>query len=296
MSRKLTVTGGDVEISGTGSATITFPTTSTTIAGLSIAQTFTVVQGFAGGFTAAGATFTNAIYAPNMVTGVNGITGAVSLTSGSGITITQTGKQITVASSITQYTAPLATSSITGVASFRADDFDVSTTGSVSLTGTVAKTNTSQTYTGMPTYASGISSAGATFGGTVNMTTNIIRDLEMRDYYESLATPTFSSGVLTCDLNASQVFNHTLSASITSIVLQNVPPKANTSIGFTLVIKQGATGGLTATFTGISGATALFPGGTAPTMSSAANKTDIVSYISYDNGSNWFGFVGGQAF
>jgi hypothetical protein len=128
------------------------------------------------------------------------------------------------------------------------------------------------------------------------MTTNIIRDLEMRDYYESLATPTFSSGVLTCDLNASQVFNHTLSASITSIVLQNVPPKANTSIGFTLVIKQGATGGLTATFTGISGATALFPGGTAPTMSSAANKTDIVSYISYDNGSNWFGFVGGQAF
>ena len=34
-----------------------------------------------------------------MVTGVNGITGAVSITSGSNITITQSGKQITIASS-----------------------------------------------------------------------------------------------------------------------------------------------------------------------------------------------------
>lgn len=99
ISRKLTVTGGDVAISGTGSATITFPTTSTTLAGLSIAQTFSAVQSFVGGFTAAGATFGIDIYAPNMVTGVNGITGAVEITAGANVTVTQTGKTITIASS-----------------------------------------------------------------------------------------------------------------------------------------------------------------------------------------------------
>ena len=167
MSRKLTVTGGNVEISGTGSATITFPTTSTTVAGLGIAQTFTAVQAFAEGFTASGATFTNAIYAPNMVTGVNGITGAVSITSGSNITITQTGKQITIASSGGGSSPPLATSSVTGVASFRAADFDVSTTGSVSLTGTVARTNASQTFSTVQGFAGGFTASGATFTNAI---------------------------------------------------------------------------------------------------------------------------------
>jgi hypothetical protein len=64
--------------------------TSLTTSGLLSAQALNVV---------AGATFGIDIYAPNMVTGVNGITGAVSITSGSNITITQSGKQITIASS-----------------------------------------------------------------------------------------------------------------------------------------------------------------------------------------------------
>jgi hypothetical protein len=40
----------------------------------------------------------------------------------------------------------------------------------------------------------------------------------------------------------------------------------------------------------------LFPSGYVPTMTSTANKTDIVSYVTYDNGSNWFGFGGEQAY
>ena len=68
-----------------------------------------------------------------MVTGVNGITGAITITSGSNVVITQSGKTITIASSGGGGTNVLATSSVTGVASFRAADFDVSPTGSVSL-------------------------------------------------------------------------------------------------------------------------------------------------------------------
>jgi hypothetical protein len=53
-SRKLTVSGADLSLTGSGSATLTFPTTSTTIAGLGIAQTFTAVQSFGQGSTGAG--------------------------------------------------------------------------------------------------------------------------------------------------------------------------------------------------------------------------------------------------
>jgi len=52
--RSLGVSGGDILLVGSGSATLTFPTTSTTIAGLGIAQTFTAIQSFGQGSSAAG--------------------------------------------------------------------------------------------------------------------------------------------------------------------------------------------------------------------------------------------------
>jgi hypothetical protein len=52
--RKLGITGGDVTIAGSGSAVITFPTTSTTIAGLGITQSFSALQSFSAGISAAG--------------------------------------------------------------------------------------------------------------------------------------------------------------------------------------------------------------------------------------------------
>jgi hypothetical protein len=52
--RTLSVTGGSVTLAGSGSATVTFPTTSTTIAGLGISQTFTALQSFSAGISAAG--------------------------------------------------------------------------------------------------------------------------------------------------------------------------------------------------------------------------------------------------
>ena len=53
-SRTLSVTGGSVTLSGSGSATVTFPTTSTTIAGLGITQSFSALQSFSAGISAAG--------------------------------------------------------------------------------------------------------------------------------------------------------------------------------------------------------------------------------------------------
>ena len=76
--RKLGITGGDVTIAGSGSATVTFPTTSTTIAGLGITQSFSALQSFSAGISASGGvTFSGNISAPNIVNSVNGATGPI---------------------------------------------------------------------------------------------------------------------------------------------------------------------------------------------------------------------------
>ena len=85
-TRKLTVTGGDITLGGSGSALITFPTSDTTLAGLGITQSFSVIQSFTNGITTSsllvgggGATFGSNISAPNIVTSVNGATGTVTI-------------------------------------------------------------------------------------------------------------------------------------------------------------------------------------------------------------------------
>ena len=124
--RKLSVTGGDVTIAGSGSATVTFPTTSTTIAGLGIVQTFSALQSFSVGISANGATFSGNISAPNIVNSLNGFTGAVQVT-GSGAILQ------TVSGTTTTFGARLSTATVTGVASFDPVFFSVGTTGHIRL-------------------------------------------------------------------------------------------------------------------------------------------------------------------
>lgn len=50
-TRKLTVTGGDITLGGSGSALITFPSNDTVLAGLGITQSFSVIQSFTKGIT-----------------------------------------------------------------------------------------------------------------------------------------------------------------------------------------------------------------------------------------------------
>jgi hypothetical protein len=59
-------------------------------------------------------------------------------------------------------------------------------------------------------------------------------------------------------------------------------PSAASFYDFTLILKQ--TGSFTATFTGV-----RWPGGSAPTISTGADKVDIVRFVS--NGSNWYGMI-----
>ena len=103
-SRKLGVTGGDVTIAGSGSAVVTFPTTSTTIAGLGIAQSFTALQTFSAGISASGATFSGPIQIP--------INTAPAITIGNDATRNLTLSSITRAGEIVQTGAANATLNI----------------------------------------------------------------------------------------------------------------------------------------------------------------------------------------
>jgi len=72
----------------------------------------------------------------NYVTSVNSITGPVTIAQGSNVTVSTVGSTITIASSAVSSSPPLATTTgVTGVASFNPNDFSVSATGTVSITG-----------------------------------------------------------------------------------------------------------------------------------------------------------------
>jgi len=77
--RTLGVSGGDILLVGSGSATLTFPTTSTTVAGLGITQTFTAQQQFSAGISASGSTFNGTI----TVTGLGTFNSGISASAGS---------------------------------------------------------------------------------------------------------------------------------------------------------------------------------------------------------------------
>jgi hypothetical protein len=68
-------------------------------------------------------------------------------------------------------------------------------------------------------------------------------------------------------------------------------PTAAAGASFSLFLKQDGTGSRTVTWPG----TAKWAGGTVPTLTTTAAKTDAFSFVCPD-GTNWFGFVSGQNF
>jgi hypothetical protein len=105
---------------------------------------------------------------------------------------------------------------------------------------------------------------------------------------ELVNTIAAATGAVTLDLNLGNVQSLVLSGNVTSLAVTNTV--AGKSCTFTLVVKQDGTGGRTFAF--MSGA--KWSGGVVPTISSAANKVDIFTFMTTDNGSTWYGFIAGQ--
>lgn len=64
----------------------------------------------------------------------------------------------------------------------------------------------------------------------------------------------------------------------------------------TMIMKFPGTGGAATTATVSWPSSVKWPGGTAPTITNKAGATDVFSFVSYDNGTSWLGFTGGQEF
>ena len=192
-----------------------------------------------------------------IVVGGSTLTGSVSLTAGSNITLTPSGSTITVASTAS---------------------------GGGGVTTTAANT-----WTALQTFSVGLSAHGATFGsGGIAMQNNQIRDTLLKDYFEVYASPTISSGTLTIDLSQGNVFVVNLNAAITTFTITNKPTTANTITGFTLILTADGTP-RTITW----GGSVKWPGGNAPAISSTNGNRDVLSFISIGTESNWYGFFGG---
>jgi hypothetical protein len=120
----------------------------------------------------------------------------------------------------------------------------------------------------------------------------------MRDYFESEGTVTYTGGMtqdLAVDLNTGNVFVYTTVGSITTITVNNVSAKANVAVGFTLVITCG-NALYSVNFDTFTVGSPVWAGGTPPTASNTVNRTDIVSFVTYDGGTTWYGMTGGLNF
>lgn len=98
-----------------------------------------------------------------------------------------------------------------------------------------------------------------------------------------------SNGRFYVDFNNGTYQNITLNANTTFIF-----PAPSIGAGFTLLLRQDATGSRTITWPSVP--SIIWAGGTAPTITSTANRTDIISFIASPDGTRWWGMVSGMNF
>jgi hypothetical protein len=125
--------------------------------------------------------------------------------------------------------------------------------------------------------------------GNLTLTDKELQRSTLDDYCEVTSSPTISSGTLVIDLDVANVFTVSLNANITTLTINNTRSTSNTCSGFTIIFTADGTQ-RTITWPG----SVKWPGGTAPTMTSTNNKVDVLSFTTTNNGTTWYGFVGGQ--
>lgn len=138
---------------------------------------------------------------------------------------------------------------------------------------------------------SGYITAGAnSFTGSQNLQDNELIRAKLRDYSETVSSPTISAGTLTLNLETSNIFTVTLNAAITTLTISN-PPASGSGGSFTLIFTADGTP-RSITWP----ASIKWAGGTAPTITSTSGKVDSFAFFTSDGGTNWQGYIGGQNF
>jgi hypothetical protein len=103
---------------------------------------------------------------------------------------------------------------------------------------------------------------------------------------EISSSATIASSTLTLNLTGSSVFYVSLNSAITTLTISNVPAGSS---ALTLIFTADGTARSVTWGTAVT-----WSGGTAPTLTSTANKQDVFTFLTLNGGTNWLGFTGGQ--
>lgn len=129
--------------------------------------------------------------------------------------------------------------------------------------------------------------SGGTMTGNLNMSDKIIQRPILKDYGETAVVLTGVSGSRALDLTTGNVFDLTLSGNTT--LTFNNPTASGNACSFTLIIRQPATL-YTVTFP----ASVKWNEDKVPQFT--ANKTAILTFVTVNGGTRWYGFSGGTMF
>ena len=202
--------------------------------------------------------------------GLNTSTNAVGNTSLG--TITVTSNQDVFNTSDTFTSSNLAVF-LNGVKLVDGTDYNVTSSSQFTLTSTAVSGDVVEYIAyGATVASSNLSKTGDTMTG--NLTVNA--DLIVTGYKETHTDNGNTGTAQTIDISDSTLQTYTLNGNCTFTM-----PTADAGRSFTMFLKTGA-GSLTATFTGVK-----FPDNVAPTISTTANRMDILTF--YSDGTNWYG-------
>lgn len=152
--------------------------------------------------------------------------------------------------------------------------------------GTAGYVSTGSLTSNYYTYVQGPGRIGASSNLQINGT-----NPQLNAWTEDIAAA-FNSGTamtINCLYNNYRItMTGNVAASNFTFTSNNLP--TGKVFGINLWISQDATGSRTLGWP----TTVKWPGATAPALTTTANKTDIFNIVTYDKGSNWFGFVAGK--
>jgi len=122
--------------------------------------------------------------------------------------------------------------------------------------------------------------------GTVAEGHTVVRNIDGGK--ETVSTPT-SSSTQTINLANANVHDVTLTSDCTFTFTGATVGK---SCSFTLILRQNSTGGWVSTFP----ASIVWPSGATPNLSTSSNSIAILSFLTIDGGTVWFGAMSGEGF
>ncbi len=166
--------------------------------------------------------------------------------------------------------------------------FTTLTAQSLNVTGSTAPANGVYLSAANTLTLSSASTARVTINSTGVIATATGTSFDFGARYTELNTAATAVASTTIDCSVGNIFTVTMSASITTLAFSNVPASGR-AYSLTLILAQDATGGRSITWP----AAVKWPSGTAPTLS-AANKVDIVTLVTTNGGTTWYGLVSGQ--